>query len=220
MSKKPEPDSLLFSDHLNCEPHYLYEKAMMKQGAKYVAGVDEAGRGPLAGPVVAAAVILDADNIPEGLNDSKKLTSNKRQLLFEEILASAKSVSWHSNSAQRIDQINILQASIEAMDKSARRLSIDTQFALFDGRDIPLSFNKNGKAVVKGDATSLSVAAASIVAKTIRDKIMIRYDTFFPSYGFAKHKGYGSKMHMEAIAQYGPCPIHRRSFSPIKDMQE
>lgn len=188
----------------------------MDKGARFVAGCDEAGRGPLAGPVVAASVILDPNNVPDGLNDSKALSEKRRNILFDEICDGALAISWHSNSARRIDEINILQASLEAMDMSVAGLSVKCDAALFDGRDVPLGCHALGTSVIKGDAKSLSIGAASIVAKVIRDRIMVKMDAIYPEYGFAGHKGYGSAKHMEAIAQYGPCPLHRMSFSPMR----
>ncbi len=199
-------------------PHFELEAGLIRKGARLVAGVDEAGRGPLAGPVVAAAVILRQGAIPEGLNDSKRLTAKRREELYEEILASAVSVAWHSVGARRIDTINILQASLEAMAASVSRLASGVDAVLFDGRDVPVPCHAYGRAVIKGDATCLSISAASVVAKVVRDRIMVRADTSWPQYGFCGHKGYGSSMHIRAIAEHGPCPLHRMSFSPMKDI--
>ena len=212
----PDTDSLLFFSSELAEPHFGYEQRCLDRGAKLVAGVDEAGRGPLAGPVVAAAVILDPNAIPAGLNDSKALTEKRRNDLFAEICASALAVSWHSSDSRRIDEINILRASLEAMEKSVAGLAIPCCAALFDGRDVPLACRDFGTAIIKGDAKSLSIAAASIVAKVIRDRIMTAADHVYPQYGFAGHKGYGAATHMEAIARHGPCPLHRMSFSPMR----
>jgi len=217
MSPKPDTDSLPFSDSPPSEPHFLFEQRLLDRGFRFVAGVDEAGRGPLAGPVVAAAVILDLGNIPQGLNDSKALTQKRRDVLFDEICKTSLAISWHSNSAKRIDEINILQASLEAMEKSVAGLSLQCDAALFDGRDVPLACRNFGTAIIKGDAKSLSIAAASIIAKVIRDRIMIQMDACYPEYGFAGHKGYGAKKHMEAIAHHGSCPLHRMSFSPMRE---
>ncbi len=218
MSPKPVTDSLLFLSPDEKEPHFLFEQRLIDKGARTVAGVDEAGRGPLAGPVVAAAVILDPNNLPIGLNDSKKLTEKKRNFLFDEICKKAHAISWHSASAQRVDQINILQASLEAMAISVVSLSLPCDAALFDGRDVPLDCRHFGTAIIKGDAKSLSIAAASIIAKVLRDTIMVQMDRHYPEYGFAGHKGYGAKSHMAAIAAHGPSPLHRMSFSPMKDI--
>ena len=182
-----------------------------------IAGVDEAGRGPLAGPVVAAAVILDPENIPDGLNDSKKLTEKKRETLFEAIFASAH-VGWCSASPAQIDTMNIRGATLYAMTQAVSALPMTADAVLIDGRDVPPDLMDRGQALIKGDARSVSIAAASIIAKVIRDRMMKQAAGQFPQYGFEKHKGYGSKAHRDAIAEHGPCPIHRRSFAPIKDM--
>jgi len=209
-------DSLLFSV-LPEVPDYAIEEKMRLKGKSAIAGVDEVGRGPLAGPVVAAAVILDPDNIPDGLNDSKKLAAKKREAIFLEILATSH-VAWTSLPAEIIDRTNIRAAALEAMTRSILHLAVKADAALIDGKDIPEGLVNIGKALVKGDARSVSIAAASIVAKVVRDRMMVEADKYFPNYGFAGHKGYGSKVHREAIQIYGPCPLHRKSFSPIKQM--
>lgn len=196
-------------------PNFDFEQRLHRQGYKYVAGVDEAGRGPLAGPVVAAAVILDPKAIPEGLNDSKKLSEAKREILFEQIVACAH-VSFCAQPPAVIDTLNILQANLRAMCISVARLSVKADFALFDGRDVPKDIPCPGEALIKGDARCLSIAAASIIAKVMRDQIMRRIDIFYPDYGFASHKGYGSKAHLAAIELHGPTPHHRMSFAPLK----
>jgi len=213
-----KPDSL-FADTLPSAPDFSHEQRLIHRGKQFIAGVDEAGRGPLAGPVVAAAVILDPGNIPDGLNDSKKLTEKKRETLFDQILLQAH-VSWTSLSAATIDEINIREAALLAMTKSIQNLAVKADHALIDGRDIPTKLIGIGEALVKGDARSVSIAAASIIAKVVRDRMMIEVDQLYPRYGFAGHKGYGSKKHRDAIAAHGPCAIHRRSFSPIKQMVE
>ncbi|MEO0326979.1 MAG: ribonuclease HII [Pseudomonadota bacterium] len=199
-------------------PDFSFEIAHFETGKEIIAGVDEAGRGPLAGPVVAAAVVLDAQNTPSGLNDSKQLSSKRRNALFVEILNSSY-VSWASVSAQQVDAMNIRQATLLAMRISVRNLSTVADVALIDGRDIPDDLVCEGQAIVGGDGKSLSIAAASIVAKTVRDGMMIRLHEMFPHYGFDQHKGYGSKAHRDAIAEYGACPIHRMSFAPMRLMQ-
>ncbi len=169
----------------------------------------------MAGPVVAAAVILVPNSIPEGLNDSKKLSEIRRELLLNEILAQA-AIGVGIAEPEEIDRVNILQATMIAMRRAVLNLPKPPDWALIDGNrcpDIPC----NAKAIVKGDARSLSIAAASIVAKVTRDRLMVLADSRFPPYGFAAHKGYGTKAHRDAISQYGPCPIHRRSFAPVKD---
>lgn len=196
-------------------PNFDFERRLHRQGHKYVAGVDEAGRGPLAGPVVAAAVILNPKAIPEGLNDSKKLSEAKREILFEQIVACAH-VSFCAQPPAVIDDINILQANLRAMRNCVARLPVKADFALFDGRDVPKDIPCPGEALIKGDARSLSIAAASIIAKVTRDHIMRRIDHFYPEYGFASHKGYGAKAHLAAIEAHGPTPHHRMSFAPLK----
>lgn len=196
-------------------PDFSSELKAKKAGYWPVAGLDEAGRGPLAGPVVAAAVILDENNIPEGLNDSKKLNVKKREILFEQIMATAH-VAICSNSAKTIDETDIRKASLDAMRRSLIGLEVEAKFALVDGRDIPYGINIPANALVKGDGRSLSIAAASIIAKVTRDRLMDRAASLYPEYGFEKHAGYGTKAHREAIEQHGPCPIHRFSFKPIR----
>ena len=181
-----------------------------------VCGVDEAGRGPLAGPVVAAAVILAPDKIPEGLNDSKILSEIRRELLLNEIFSTA-FVGIGIAEPEEIDRINILQATMIAMRRAVLALPIRPDMALIDGNRCP-ELPCRAQAIVKGDARSLSIAAASIVAKVTRDKLMVQADKRFPVYGFAGHKGYGTKAHRQAIETHGPCPIHRRSFAPVKDL--
>ncbi len=182
---------------------------------KTVAGIDEAGRGPLAGPVVAAAVMLDPDHIPAGLNDSKKLTANAREKLFAEIAATAK-ITWCAVGAARIDQINILQATLSAMTGAASAMPQSINAFLIDGRDVPVALRGRGISIIKGDAKSLSIAAASIVAKVMRDRMMRRADIVFPDYGFMRNAGYGTKTHLDALASRGPCVLHRRSFAPVR----
>ena len=195
-------------------PDFAIEKHFLDQGLEIIAGVDEVGRGPLAGPVVAASVILDPSNLPLGLNDSKKLTEAKREKLFIEIAMTA-IVSVSCIPEKIIDQINIRQASLMAMRNSCHGLSIIPELLLVDGNDCPPNLKCNAQSFIKGDGRSMSIAAASIVAKTIRDKQMIFASTFYPEYGFEKHKGYGTQIHLDAIAEHGPCPLHRLSFSPM-----
>ena len=198
-------------------PNFFFEEEAMTAGHALIAGVDEVGRGPLAGPVVTAAVILKEGHIPEGLNDSKKLTEKRREILFEEIFASAE-VAISSVSAQQIDQMNIRGATLYAMVEAVEALNKQPTFVLIDGRDIPPALKQPAKAIIKGDAHSLSIAAASIIAKVTRDRMMVRANTYYPGYHFDRHKGYGSKAHRDAIAKLGPCPLHRRSFQPVKSM--
>ena len=198
-------------------PDYTIEARLTAKGCRLVAGADEAGRGPLAGPVVAAAVILDPENIPAGLNDSKKLTARRREMLFAEIAATSRAVCWHSANRETIDRLNILRASLDAMAHALAGLQTGYDHALIDGRDVPPGLAAPAQAIIKGDARSVSIAAASIIAKVIRDRMMVRSDAVFPAFGFAGHKGYGSRGHLDAIGEHGPCPLHRRSFSPMRD---
>jgi ribonuclease HII len=214
MNKRMPADSpTLFS--LASAPVLSFEDEAVKQGFLHIAGADEAGRGPLAGPVVAAAVIVDRDDIPKGLNDSKKLTAKTREALFDQILKTS-IVAVASSSAATIDRTDIRKASLEAMRKALALLAIKPDFALIDGRDIPPGLHCPGKALVKGDARSLSIAAASIVAKVTRDRMMARAGLVFPAYGFGKHAGYGTANHRAAIATEGASPLHRMSFRPLR----
>ena len=190
---------------------YEYERNAAQQGYTAVCGIDEAGRGPLAGPVYAAAVILpDGLEIP-GLNDSKKLTEKKREALFDEICQKAVAYGIGCASEQEIDEINILQATYLAMRRAVEQLSVPADYALVDGNRMP-PLAIPGETGVKGDAKSASIAAASILAKVSRDRVMLLMDPVYPQYQFAKHKGYGTKVHREALLTYGPCPIHRKTF--------
>lgn len=182
-----------------------------------IAGVDEAGRGPLVGSVVAAAVILDKDQPIEGLNDSKKLTAKKRELLAVEIKQRAKAWSVASVEPDEIDRINILQASLLAMKKAVESLSEAPDFALIDGNKLP-DLSCNAEAIVKGDARVAAIAAASILAKVERDQQMLELHEQYPQYEFDRHKGYPTKVHMALLEEFGPCPLHRKSFGPVKRM--
>lgn len=176
-----------------------------------VCGIDEAGRGPLAGPVVAGAVILPPDCQIPYLNDSKKLSEKKRELLFDEIREKAVSYGVGIVSSGRIDEINILQATYEAMRQAIEQLKVKPRILLNDAVTIPM-VDITQIPIVKGDAKSVSIAAASILAKVTRDRMMAEYDTIFPEYGFGKHKGYGTAAHIQALKEHGPCPIHRTTF--------
>ena len=190
---------------------YDIEKELMNNGYSIVCGVDEAGRGPLCGPVVAAAVILPTGLYIEGLNDSKKLSEKKREVLFDVICQSALAYAIAQSSVDEINQTNILEATLLAMRRAISDLSIRADYALIDGnisRDFPIP----AKAVVHGDALSPSIAAASILAKVTRDRMCVTLDEQYPQYGIIKHKGYGTKEHMEALRKYGPTPIHRTKF--------
>nr|WP_156964471.1 ribonuclease HII [Methylocapsa aurea] len=198
------------------KPDFSVERKWQKSGVWPVAGVDEAGRGPLAGPVAAAAVILDPRNLPRGLNDSKLLTREAREILFEDIMARALAVGVAFASAAEIDSINIRQATFEAMRRALFALSIPPRYVLIDGNDPPPRLSCPGEAIVKGDGAIASIAAASIIAKVTRDRLMARLCARFPVYGFSQHAGYGTPAHLAAIAQHGPSPYHRLSFSPFK----
>ncbi|NCB91103.1 MAG: ribonuclease HII [Clostridia bacterium] len=193
----------------------VYEKKYDHLG--YVCGIDEAGRGPLAGPVVAGAVILPKDSQILWLNDSKQLSAKRREELYDVIMKEAVAVGVGYASPARIDEINILQATYEAMREAVSKLSVLPQILLNDAVTIP-GIDLPQVPIIKGDAKSVSIAAASIIAKVTRDRLMLEYDKIMPEYGFASHKGYGAKSHIEAIQKYGPTPIHRKTF--IKNFVE
>lgn len=182
-----------------------------------IAGVDEAGRGPLAGPVIAAAVILNPAYPIEGLNDSKKLTEKKREFLFQQIRQHALAWSVARATVKEIDEINILQASLLAMQRAVARLSIKPNLILVDGNRCPL-FECEAKAIIGGDALEASISAASIVAKVLRDRYMRLLDRHHPHYGFSQHKGYGTRDHLTALQTYGVSRVHRLTFSPVADL--
>ena len=190
---------------------YQYEINAKNMGYKAVCGVDEAGRGPLAGPVFAAAVILPENCEIEGLNDSKKLSEKKREALFDVIKEKAISWSVASVDEKTIDEINILQATYLAMKNAVEGLDMTADYALIDGNRMP-PLEINGETVVKGDAKSMSIAAASILAKVSRDRFMLEIDKEYPQYQFAKHKGYGTKLHYEMLTEHGVSPCHRMTF--------
>ena len=195
---------------------YSIENELIAQGFTYVCGVDEAGRGPLCGPVFAAACILPDGLYIEGLNDSKKLTEKKREKLFDIIKEEAVAYCIASASVEEIDELNILEADLLAMRRAIDGLGVKADFAIIDG-NIARDFQIPAKAVVKGDATSMSIAAASVLAKVARDRICADLDRDYPEYGIAKHKGYGTKAHMDALRKYGPSPIHRKKFIRFLD---
>lgn len=188
-----------------------FEKEALAKGYKSVCGVDEAGRGPLAGPVCAAAVILPEGVIIDGVNDSKKLSEKKRESLFDVIREQALSYSIAYATVDEIEEINILNATMLAMRRAIDGLDIKVDYAMIDGNKIP-PINIDAECIVKGDAKSMSIACASILAKVSRDRLLYKYAEEYPMYGFDKHKGYGTKVHREAILKYGPCPYHRKSF--------
>lgn len=186
-----------------------YERSLQQAGFQLIGGIDEAGRGPLAGPVVVAGVIMPLNNIIDGVNDSKKLSAKKRDLLFDEIMAKAIDVQVAIIDNEKIDEINILNATKLGMKRCAEGFA-KVDKVLIDA--VKLDCNVKTLSIIHGDALSYNIAAASIVAKVTRDRIMLEMDEKYPQYGFAKHKGYGTAMHVDALKQYGPCPIHRKSF--------
>jgi len=198
-------------------PDYSFEAAALGRGATRVAGVDEVGRGPLAGPVTAAAVVLDPDNIPEGLDDSKKLTQRRREMLFNAILASANVGVAHASVAE-IDTHNILRASHIAMLRAVAALDPAPDHLLIDGNMIPKTCAVCAEAIIKGDGQSLSIAAASIVAKVTRDRLMVGLAQQHPGYGWETNVGYPSKSHISALQSLGVTPHHRRSFKPVHNI--
>ena len=193
-------------------PDFLYETAAKEKGYKYICGVDEAGRGPLAGPVCAAAVILPENARIPGLNDSKKLTEKRREELFEIIKKEAVAFSVAYGTLEEIEKYNILEATFLAMNRAIDGLSVRADYALIDGNRVPKGIKIPCETVIKGDSKSASIAAASILAKVTRDRLLLEYDKKYPVYNFKKHKGYGTKEHYEAIRTYGVCEIHRLSF--------
>ena len=192
-----------------------YERELISKGYKYIAGVDEAGRGPLAGPVVVAAVVMPLDELIDGVNDSKKLSAKKRDTLYELIMQKALRVKTSVISHEIIDDINILNATKRGMKECLDGLE-QADAALIDA--VKLQVGVPTFSIIHGDALSYSIAAASIVAKVTRDRLMLEYDRLYPQYNFAKHKGYGTAEHIRLLKEYGPCPIHRRSF--IKNFVE
>ena len=200
-------------------PNYEFEEKFAADGYTAICGVDEAGRGPLSGPVYAAACILPRGLVIPGLDDSKKLTPKKRETLFDLICREATAYAIAYATPEEIDRLNILNADMLAMRRAIEALPVPADFALVDGnivRDFPIP----AYAVIKGDSRSSSIAAASILAKVSRDRQCMEDDRLYPAYGFAKHKGYGTRAHMEALRRYGPCPIHRRSFLRFLDEHE
>lgn len=193
-------------------PDYSYESAAKAKGFNLVCGVDEAGRGPLAGPVCAAAVILPEGAVIEGLNDSKKLSEKKREALFDLVKENAIAWSVAFASVQEIEEHNILNATFIAMNRAIEGLQTKADFALVDGNRVPKEIKIPCETVVKGDSLSMSIAAASILAKVTRDRLMLELDEKYPMYEFKKHKGYGTALHMDLIRKYGPSECHRPSF--------
>ena len=187
-----------------------YEKELYKKGLNFIAGIDEVGRGPLCGPVVACACILPINYQLDGLNDSKKISEKKREELYEILIKDALSYGIGIISPKRIDEINILEATKEAMKEAVNNLDIKPEHLLIDA--VKLDIDINSTSIIKGDAKSASIAAASIIAKVTRDRMMIELSEMYPEYGFEKHKGYGTKEHIEALKKIGPCIYHRLSF--------
>jgi len=195
-------------------PDFSREAEAHARGIRHVAGIDEAGRGPLAGPVVAAAVVLDPARIPDGLDDSKKLTPERREALFAEICATG-FVGFCAAPPSVIDTLNIRGATLWAMCRALEALPVRPDLALIDGRDVPEGLACSGRHVIGGDGLSVSIAAASIVAKVVRDRMCAIIDCGHPGYGFARHKGYGTAVHLEALNTFGPTDHHRQSFAPV-----
>ncbi len=194
-------------------------EALLTGGRATVAGVDEAGRGPLAGPVVAAAVVLERERRWTGIDDSKKLSAETREALFARVLWGARAFSWAVIGPRAIDAMNIRRASHEAMRRAVAGLRLVPELVLVDGNDPIPGLPCEQQAVVDADATLLSVAAASVVAKVVRDRIMARLDRVWPEYGFAQHTGYGTPEHLAAIERHGPCPLHRMSYAPVIELK-
>ncbi|MCC8016786.1 MAG: ribonuclease HII [Clostridiales bacterium] len=190
----------------------IYEKEALKKGYNLICGVDEAGRGPLAGPVYAAAVVLKNNQIIDGVNDSKKLSEKKREALFDKIVNECADYGIGFATETEIDEINILQATFLAMERALNNLKHIQQLALVDGNSAPPFKSTDVLTIIKGDSKSLSVASASILAKVSRDRFMMKMALEYPEYGFDKHKGYGTKFHYEMIEKYGICKIHRKTF--------
>lgn len=188
----------------------FFEKSYLAQGAKYICGVDEVGRGPLAGPVTVCAVIMDLDKIVDGVDDSKKLSEKKREKLFDPIVNAAIAKSVVSLDNEYIDEVNILNATKDAMKRAIESLDVRPDVVLVDAVNLDIQYKTH--AIVKGDALSYSIGCASIIAKVTRDGFMKKLDEVYPGYGFASNKGYGSAQHIAAIKEKGPCPVHRRTF--------
>ena len=207
----------LFGHMTKPAPDFTIEQSAIDAGHTLIAGVDEVGRGPLCGPVTAAAVILDPQNIPAGLNDSKKLTAKRREALYDMLLDCATVSVAHATVAE-IDELNILRASHLAMERAVAGLPQTPDHVLIDGNLIPKGLTISAQAVVKGDSKSLSIAAASIMAKTVRDRIMVDLAQQYPGYGWEKNAGYPTAVHLESLQKLGVTPHHRRSFKPVYKM--
>lgn len=197
---------------------YRYDESLRQKGFKTIAGIDEAGRGPLAGPVVASAVVLSSEMFIKGLRDSKKVPEKHREALFFDILGRCVDVGVGIVGAEKIDRLNILEATRLAMELAVKDLETMPDLLLIDAVKLP-ALNIAQMSPIKGESVSASIAAASIIAKVVRDRIMENYNEIFPVYGFRKHKGYGTKDHVEKIQQYGPCPIHRKTFDKVMSLK-
>lgn len=212
----------LYEKQLQLENKWIamnkYENEGLQLGHTHIVGIDEVGRGPLAGPVVAAAVILPREFKLLGLDDSKKMNDSKKEQMYEEIMASAIAVGIGIVSNEVIDEINIYEATKVAMMEAVKQLSVAPEYALIDAMKLPLTIPQ--QSIVKGDASSVSIAAASVVAKVTRDRLMKEYDEKYPQYGFKKNMGYGTKEHLEALAEHGLTPWHRISFAPVKELSK
>ena len=198
--------------------NYRIEEALWRRGFQFIAGIDEAGRGSLAGPIVAAAVVLLPNAKLPKLNDSKLLTEHRREVLYKQILDQAFAVGIAEVSHKMIDRLKIGKANTLVMEKAVKALEIPPDYLLIDGRRGLPSFKTEQRAIIAGDRKSPSIAAASIIAKVTRDRIMLRYHLKHPCYGFADHKGYGTKEHMRMLNRHGPCSIHRKTFAPVTQM--
>ena len=209
---KPAKDRLMSSQ---TKPDFRFESDLLAKGATLVGGVDEVGRGPLAGPVVAAIVCLDPERIPLGLQDSKKLSEKVRERLFDEILTNA-TVAIGTASCAEIDCLNIRQATFLAMRRAVSGMSVPPDHVLIDGKDVPVGLGCEATALIGGDNRVASIAAASIVAKVMRDRMMVELCREDPRYGFSRHMGYGTPQHLKALSAHGACQHHRRSFSPVR----
>ncbi|MCS6759417.1 MAG: ribonuclease HII [Candidatus Devosia euplotis] len=207
--------AMMFDSTVQTAPDYRHEAALRARGARTVVGVDEAGSGPLAGPVVVSAVLLDPDAIPSGLNDSKKLSKAQREALFEHVMATALAVSVVVTPPAIILSHNIRGATLWGMAQAACGLAIRPDVVLIDGRDVPTGLPCAGLALIGGDGRSVSIAAASIVAKVTRDRMCAIMDGDAPAFGFAGHKGYGTAKHLAALIEHGPCRHHRAAFGPV-----
>lgn len=205
-------------EYRRLEQMLRYEKELYATGCQYIAGIDEVGRGPLAGPVVAAAVILPKNCKIKGLNDSKKIPKKKHGQIYQQVMEQATAVGLGFQSNEIIDQVNIYQATKLAMKEAVAKLDQQPQHLLIDAMELDLEISQTS--IIKGDANSLSIAAASIVAKVTRDRLMADYDKQYPGYDLAHNAGYGTKSHLEGLKKLGVCPIHRRSFEPVKSMVE